>query len=93
MLVYVQRRDKIKQNTKGYPMLDNLREDANSSPYFEDKAKFQPAAGTTSDPAVGRPRKFLGMTPVQRFILAVMISIVVCNLGFMCLLLTGRMGF
>ena len=74
-------------------MFDNLREDANSSPYFEDKAKFQPAAGTTPDLATGKPRKFLGMTPVQRFILAVMLSIVVCNLGLMVLLLTGKMGF
>jgi len=74
-------------------MFDNLREDANSSPYFEDKAKFQPAAGTTSDLATGKSRKFLGMTPVQRFILTVMLSIVVCNLGLMVLLLTGKMGF
>ncbi len=73
-------------------MFDNLREDANSSPYFEEKAKFQPAAGTSADPATRQSSKFLGMTPVQRFIIAVMLMIVVCNLGLMCLLMTGRIG-
>jgi len=73
-------------------MFDNLREEANSSPYFQENAKFLPAAGTTSDPVVSKPRKLLGMTPVQRFIIAVMLAIVVCNLGLMCLLVTGRMG-
>jgi hypothetical protein len=92
MSAYGWQRDKIKQRTKGYPMFDNLREEANSSPYFQESAQFQPAAGTTSDPAVSKPRKLFGMTPVQRFIIAVMLAIVVCNLGLMCLLVTGRMG-
>jgi len=73
-------------------MFDNLREDASSSPYFQDDAKFSTAAGTASEPATSRPRKLFGMTPVQRFIIAVMLAIVVCNLGLMCLLITGRMG-
>lgn len=73
-------------------MFDNLREDANSSPYFEDRAKLQPAAGTTANPAVRKSSKLLGMTPVQRFVISVMFLIVVCNLGLMFLLITGRIG-
>ncbi len=73
-------------------MFDNLREDANSSPYFEDRAKLQPGAETSSDLIARKPRKFLGMTPVQRFIVTVMLLIVVCNLGLMFLLITGRIG-
>ncbi|MBI5841602.1 MAG: hypothetical protein HZB19_16040 [Chloroflexi bacterium] len=72
-------------------MFDNLREEANASPFFEDEAKFQPAAGTTADPAM-RKTKFLGMTPIQRFVIAVMMMIAVCTLGMMCLLITGKIG-
>ena len=72
-------------------MFDNLREDANSSPLFEDQAKFIPAAGTTSDPAV-RKGRFLGMSAIQRFLIAVLLLIAVCTLGMMCLLMTGKVG-
>ena len=74
-------------------MFDNLREQANSTPFYEDEAKFQPAAGTTSDPALrNRSNRFLGMTPAQRFIIAVMLMFAVCSLGMMCLLITGKIG-
>jgi hypothetical protein len=72
-------------------MFDNLREDANSSSLYEEKAKFIPAAGTTSDPAM-RKRQFLGLKPFQRFFLAALLLIAVCTLGMACLLLTGKLG-
>lgn len=72
-------------------MLDNLRDDASSSFYEEDPVPPE------EDLIVPAPRrrtggKFLGMTPVQRFIIAIMLMIVVCVLGTMCLLLTNRIG-
>jgi len=72
-------------------MLDNLRDDASSSFYEEDTAPPE------EDLVVSAPRrrtngKFLGMTPVQRFIIAAMLMIAVCALGTMCLLLTNRIG-
>lgn len=73
-------------------MFDNLREDASSSSYFEDEAKFLPAAGTIADPAVRRSSRFLGMTPVQRFFIAMLMTLAVCVLGTMCLLVTGRIS-
>ncbi len=36
--------------------------------------------------------KLLGMTSMQRFIIAMMLMIAVCTLGTMCLLLTGKVG-
>ena len=71
-------------------MLDNLREDANSS-FPEDHAKFQQAAGTV-DPTEHKAGHFLGMTSMQRFIIAVMLMVAVCTLGMMCLLVTGKFG-
>lgn len=41
-----------------------------------------------SDEPVGK--KLLGLTPVQRFIIALLVFILTCVLGSLCLLLTGR---
>ena len=71
-------------------MFDNLRDDANSKPFYEDeKAQVRPAAGVVARP---KSTKFLGMTAQQRFIIAFMMMIAVCVLGVMLLLITGRFG-
>ncbi len=72
-------------------MFDNLREDATSNPYEE--AQFQSTAGTQS--AFGAPssRRILGMTAVQRFVIAFMLFLAVCTIGGMALLVLGKMGF
>jgi hypothetical protein len=36
---------------------------------------------------------FLGMTPQQRFLLAVMFAVWVCIMGAFCLLISGRVVF
>ncbi len=80
-------------------MFDNLRDDANSVPFYEDEVQFQEAE--ERKPAAKPPRKvsysfesgrFLGMTAMQRFIIAFLLLISVCVLGSMCLLVTGRVG-
>ena len=72
-------------------MFDNLRDDAESSFYEEDAL---PPDEELIAPAPKRrsSSKLLGMTPVQRFIIAVMLMVAVCTLGAMCLLLTGKIG-
>ena len=71
-------------------MLDNLRDDAASSFYEEDTVP--PDEVKAAPPRRKTSGKILGMTPVQRFILAVMMMIAVCALGTMCLLLTDKIG-
>ena len=71
-------------------MFDNLREDANSKPFYEDEAQFQ-SAETVAPSSIGSGR-FLGMTPVQRFIISLMVMIMVCAIGAMLLLITGKFG-
>ena len=76
-------------------MIDNLRDDASSSFYEDDNDIFFPEE--EADAAVVRTRrrvdgKLLGMTAMQRFIIATMLMIAVCTLGTMCLLLTGKIG-
>jgi hypothetical protein len=71
-------------------MLDNLRNDAESSFYEEDtlppeKVPVPPRRRRSSG-------KFLGMTPVQRFIIALMLMIAVCISGTVFLLLTDKIG-
>jgi hypothetical protein len=73
-------------------MLDNLRDDAASSSYFDEDTippeKVKPAA----PPRQKSSGKLLGMTPTQRFIIAVMLMFAVCASGMMCLLLTNKIG-
>ncbi len=75
-------------------MFDNLREQANASPFYEDEAKFQQGTGIgVQPPSVPSNRPFMGMTAPQRFIVAVMLMMVVCVLGAMLLLVSGRIAF
>jgi hypothetical protein len=72
-------------------MFDNLRDDAQG---FRDEAeaKFQPASGTLSGPISARPRRFLGLTALQRFIIAVLLMTSVCVLGAALMFVTGKMA-
>jgi hypothetical protein len=77
-------------------MFDNLREDAESSPFYEEEgaARFQPVSGAESffsPPASSR--RILGMNGVQRFVISVMIFMAVCLVGGMALLVLGKIGF
>ena len=63
-------------------MLDDLRDEANNAPFFEEEPESQPVV---RPPA---PR-FLGMTPVQRFIIAFLMLLMVVILGSFCALVTG----
>jgi hypothetical protein len=74
-------------------MFDNLREDATSGKYYEGEAKFQPAAGTESAFGAPNSRRILGMTGVQRFVIAFMFLLAVCIIGAMALLVTGKIAF
>ncbi|MFN8413068.1 MAG: hypothetical protein U0Z26_11835 [Anaerolineales bacterium] len=71
-------------------MFDNLREEASHTNYDDDGAKFQFAAGT--EPAKSSSGRFLGMTSMQRFVIAVMLMIAVCIIGVMALLALGKIG-
>jgi len=73
-------------------MFDNLRDDAESSFYEEDTLFPEEEVDVVVTPKRKKSSKLWGMTPVQRFILAVMLMFTVCTLGAMCLLLTGRIG-
>lgn len=71
-------------------MFDNLREEVSAKPFLDDEeeAKFQPAAGTTNS----RPTRFLGLTPIQRFVLVVMLFLAVCVIGSLFLLVMGKIS-
>ncbi len=74
-------------------MFDNLREQANSSPFYEEEAQFQEAASTTSAaPQLRSSGRILGMTAAQRFIIVVILMFAVCILGALALFVTGKFG-
>lgn len=70
-------------------MFDNLREE--SSKDFEEQAKYQPAASTGSGKR--KSGRFLGMTSMQRFVVVVLLSLMTCAIGMLCLLATGKIMF
>jgi hypothetical protein len=80
-------------------MFDDLRQQALSDPEEEKKAgKVEPAAPPQAPaPAAPRarrkPKLILGMTGLQRFAVSALLMLMVCVIGFMFLLLVGKIGF
>ena len=83
-------------------MLDNLREDADESSYFddpedelpdffEDEKEKEEKKPKTDSFAFLKP--VLALTPVQRFIIAALLFMTICLIGSMALLVTGRFSF
>lgn len=71
-------------------MFDNLRDDS-SNTFSEDiEAKYQPAAGYTGSRSSSK--RFLGMTSMQRFVIAVLLMLTVCIFGAMALFFLGKMA-
>ena len=67
---------------------DQNQESQDSSPFFSmDQPVF-----TSEEPLDNEPmgKKLLGLTPVQRFVNALLVFVLTCVLGSLCLLLTGK---
>ncbi|MDO9129133.1 MAG: hypothetical protein Q8N45_09015 [Anaerolineales bacterium] len=69
-------------------MLDNLRDQASSSQYYEEAAV--PAHREEMHAPKSSLERILGVNAQQRFVLALMLSFVVCLLGVMFLLVMGK---
>jgi hypothetical protein len=70
-------------------MFDNLREDA-ASKSFEEEAKFQPAAGTSTYEEPAAPSRVLGMTSAHPIGIAAKLLFTVCIIGAMFLLVMEK---
>jgi hypothetical protein len=69
-------------------MLDDLRERASDSDYFSEE---EPAFEYKDEESPSQSQQlFLGMTPVQRFVIAVMVLMMVCMMGTFFLLVTEK---
>ena len=71
-------------------MLDNLRESANQSPFFQENQTPPEQKTPQGRRRASTPGTFLGLTPVQRFILALMLFMMVCVLGSFLLIATEK---
>ncbi len=76
-------------------MLDNLRDDADSSSYYEDD-ELPDFLDDVEEEKQSKPDSFAflkpitDLTPVQRFVIATMLFMTVCLIGSVFLLVTGR---
>lgn len=66
-------------------MLDDFREQARSS-YLEEEDAFEMEEERVTK------RLFLGLTPIQRLMLALMLLVLTCLLGSFLLLVTGKVA-
>ncbi len=67
-------------------MLDDLRDQADNAVFLEEDDLFDVEQGS-----IGQTL-FLGMTPVQRLIISVMLLMMVCILSTFCLLVTEKIA-
>jgi len=67
-------------------MLDDLREQSNDFDYSEEKGDVFDLG--PDEPQSTQPPLWLGMTPGQRFVIAVMLLMMTCILSTFCLLVT-----
>jgi hypothetical protein len=73
-------------------MLEDLRNEAQSS-YEEEQQQALLEEGDPNQPGAERPTDhppFLGMTPFQRFVIALLIFLMVCALGAFVLIAFGK---
>ena len=75
-------------------MFDDLRDEPSPDASYGEAAGLNkvPALTPSPPPAAAAQSRFLGMTPPQRLIIAVLMMLSACVLGTMCLLVTGRIG-
>jgi hypothetical protein len=69
---------------------DSFRDQADDNVFVEPEKPAAEADGSFSPRRRRRRGNFLGMTAMQRFIIAVMVLMMVCLLGTFCLLVTQR---
>ena len=72
-------------------MLDDLREQASEPDFFGDDDFSADSADRLKTGY--RPKLFLGMTPIQRFVIAIMIMMMACIMGTFLLLVTEKIFF
>lgn len=74
-------------------MFDNLRDSAESSSFYEEEQNDlykEPVAKAAVKRR--RNRRFLGLTPQQRFFVSLMLMFTVCIMGTLAMFVLGKMS-
>jgi hypothetical protein len=73
-------------------MWEEFREEEQQAPYFQDDTPEVAEESAKPAPKSKGPfqEPILGMTPVQRFLIAVMLFVTVCLLGTMFMIITEK---
>jgi hypothetical protein len=82
----------INGNHRRFTMLDNFRDQANVSPFLDEEEEEENITAEEEKSRRIPQKRFLGMTPAQRFVIAVMLLMMMCILGAFFLLLTERIA-
>ncbi len=75
-------------------MFDNLRDSAESSSFYEEEPNelYQEQPAAKAAPKRRSNARFLGMTPQQRFFVALMLFFTICVMGTLALFVFQKMS-
>jgi len=73
-------------------MFDDLRNDSQAAFEAEQTKVSAPVISTKRPAAKKKSKKILGMTAMQRFVLATLLFLVTCLIGVALLVLTGKVA-
>ena len=72
-------------------MFDDLRNDSQAA-FETEQAKSGPSPAFKRPAAKKKSKKILGMTAIQRFVVATLLFLMVCLVGVALLVLTGKVA-
>jgi hypothetical protein len=72
-------------------MFDDLRNESQAA-FESEQVKAAPSVSAKRPVAKKKSKKILGMTAMQRFVLATLLFLVVCVLGVALLVVTGKVA-
>jgi hypothetical protein len=71
--------------------MDDLRNTSTQSPFFSEFGEEPPVVDQVPLDE-GPEKRVLGMTAIQRFIVMLLIFVLTCVIGFLCLIVTGKIA-
>jgi hypothetical protein len=71
-------------------MLDDFREEADSFDFLEEEKEEEAPVSSYRKTSPAPQKRFLGMTPIQRFVIAVLLMLMLIIMGTFFLLITEK---
>ena len=74
-------------------MLDDFRNEMDADAFLDELEEEEDEVVEATPKKASPPSKLFGLTSMQRFILAIMLFLMICVAGSLCLFATGKFAF